>query len=159
MDDRKFVPVKIQKGKAVTEWDFYKDALDADCYINMPIAKHHRLADLTIGVKNIMGIIGGTRGQLHQSLSQKIVDLNTVVKPTLTIVDATRILLRNGPSGGKLDDVKELHTLIASPDVVAADAYTTTLFDKAPDALESTRLAAEMGLGVMDLNQVKIVKV
>lgn len=159
VDDRKFVPVKIQNGKGIAEWEFYKDALDADCYINMPVAKHHVIAKLTIGVKNIMGIVGGKRGQLHQSLAQKVADLNTVVKPKLTIVDATRILLRNGPSGGKLDDVKELHTLIASPDVVAADAYATTLFDKAPDSLETTRVAAEMGLGVMDLNRVKVVKV
>jgi uncharacterized protein (DUF362 family) len=159
VDDRKFVPVKIQKGKGITEWEFYKDALDADCYINMPVAKHHVIAKLTIGVKNIMGIIGGKRGQLHDQLAVKVADLNTVVRPKLTIVDATRILLRNGPSGGKLDDVKELHTLIASPDVVAADAYATTLFDKAPDSLETTRAAAAMGLGEMDLNKVKVVKV
>lgn len=159
VDERKFVPVKIQKGKAVTEWEFYKDALEADCYINLPVAKHHRLAELTIGLKNVFGIVGGKRGNLHQSLAQKIADLNTVVKPTLTVVDATRIMLRNGPRGGKLEDVKELHTLIASPDTVAADAYATTLFDKAPDAIESTRCAAAMGLGEMDLKKVKIVQV
>ena len=159
VDDRKFVPVKIAKGKAVTEWDFYKDALDADCYINMPVAKHHRLAGLTLGLKNIFGVVGGKRGQLHQSISQKIADLNTIRPATFTVIDATRILLRNGPSGGKLDDVKELHTLIASADTVATDAYATTLFDMKPDAIESTRCAAEMGLGVMDLNKIKIVKV
>ena len=159
VDDRKFMPVKIQNGKAITEWEFYKDALEADCYINMPVAKHHAIAKLTLGVKNIMGVIGGKRGQIHQSMPQKLADLNTVLKPKLTVIDATRILLRNGPSGGKLDDVKELHTLIASPDVVATDAYATTLFDKAPESLETTRVAAEMGLGVMDLNKIKIVKV
>lgn len=159
VDDRKFVPVRIQKGKIITEWDFYKDALDADCYINMPIAKHHSLSDLTIGLKNIMGIIGGKRGHIHQSIAQKLADLNTVVSPKLTVVDATRILLRNGPTGGDLDDVKVLNTLIASPDIVAADAYSTTLFDKPPDWLETTRLAAQMGLGVMDLNRVKVVHV
>ncbi len=159
VDDRKFVPVKIAKGKAVTEWDFYKDALDADCYINIPVAKHHCLAGLTLGLKNIFGVVGGKRGELHQSLGQKIADLNTVRPSTLTVIDATRILLRNGPSGGKLDDVKELHTLIASADTVAADAYATTLFDMKPDAVESTRCAAAMGLGEMGLNKVKIVKV
>jgi uncharacterized protein (DUF362 family) len=159
VDDRKFVPVKIQKGRAVTEWEFYKDALEADCYINMPIAKHHRLARLTVGLKNIMGILGGKRGDLHQELGQKIADLNTVLRPTLTVVDATRILLRNGPSGGKLDDVKALNTLFASTDVVATDAYATTLFDLKPDEIESTRAAAALGLGQMDLNKVKIVNV
>ncbi|MBI5394136.1 MAG: DUF362 domain-containing protein [Verrucomicrobia bacterium] len=159
VDERKFVPVKIAKGKAMNEWEFYKDALDADCYINMPIAKHHRLAKLTLGLKNVMGLLGGKRGNIHQSLDQKIADLNTVMKPTLTVIDATRILLRNGPSGGKLDDVKELHTLVASTDTVATDAYATTLFDMKPDEIESTRCAAAMGLGEMDLNKVKIVKV
>ena len=159
VDDRKFVPVKIQKGKGITEWEFYKDAISADCYINMPIAKDHKLARLTLGLKNVMGVIGGKRGTLHQGLTQKVVDLNTVLRPTLTIVDATRILLRNGPSGGKLDDVKELHTLFASTDTVAADAYATTLFGMKPDELETTKAAFEMGLGQMDLNKVKIVKV
>ncbi len=159
VDDRKFVPVKIQKGKGIAEWEFYKDALNADCYINMPIAKDHKLARLTVGLKNIMGIIGGKRGQLHQSLPQKVADLNTVVKPTLTVVDATRILLRNGPSGGKMDDVKEMHTLFASTDTVAADAYASTLFGLKPDELETTKAGFEMGLGQMDLNKVKIVNV
>jgi len=159
VDDRKFVPVKIQKGRGITEWEFYKDAISADCYINMPIAKDHKLARLTLGLKNVMGVIGGKRGTLHQGLTQKVVDLNTVLRPTLTIVDATRILLRNGPSGGKLDDVKELHTLFASTDTVAADAYATTLFGMKPDELETTKAAFEMGLGQMDLNKVKIVKV
>jgi uncharacterized protein (DUF362 family) len=159
VDDRKFVPVRIQNGKAVTDWDFYKDALEADSYINMPIAKHHGLAKLTIGIKNIMGVIGGRRGQIHQSMPDKLADLNSVVKSHLTVVDATRILLRNGPSGGNLEDVKELHTIIASSDIVAADAYATTLFDRAPDWLETTRAAAERGLGVMDLHKVKVVKV
>ena len=164
VDDRKFVPVKIQKGKGVSEWEFYKDAITADCYINMPIAKNHKLTRLTLGLKNIMGVLGGQRSKLHpgegdQSLNQKLADLNTVLRPTLTVMDATRILLRNGPSGGKLDDVKELHTLFASADTVATDAYASTLFGMKPDELESTKAGFAMGLGQMDLNKVKIVKV
>lgn len=159
MDDRKFLPVAIKNGKAINEWEFYRDALEADSYINLPIAKHHGLARLTLGLKNVMGVIGGRRGQIHQSLPDKLVDLNSVVKPCLTLVDATRILLRNGPSGGNLDDVKVLHTLVASPDIVAADAFATTLFDMSPDALETTRVAAQRGLGIMDLHKIKIVRV
>ncbi len=158
MDQRKYVPVKVEKGKTVKSWEFYKDALEADCYINVPIAKHHRLCQLTLGVKNIMGVIGGERGQIHQSLGQKIADLNTVVRPKLTIMDATRILLRNGPTGGKLEDVKVLDTLFASTDIVAVDAYATTLFDLKPEEIEATRAARDLGLGEMDLGRVKIVK-
>jgi uncharacterized protein (DUF362 family) len=164
VDDRKFVPVKIKKGKGIAEWEFYKDAVTADCYINMPIAKDHKLARLTLGLKNIMGILGGKRNTLHpgtgdQSLNQKIADFNTVLTPTLTVMDATRILLRNGPSGGKQDDVKELHTVFASADTVATDAYASTLFGLKPDELETTKAGFAMGLGQMDLNKVKVVKV
>ncbi|MGD0016692.1 MAG: DUF362 domain-containing protein [Verrucomicrobiia bacterium] len=159
IDDRKFVPVKIEKGVSITEWQFYKDALDADCYINVPVAKHHGLSQLTLGMKNVMGVIGGKRGEMHQSIGQRLADLNTVIRPKLTVIDATRILLRHGPQGGNLDDVKILDTLMASTDPVAADAYATTLFDLKPDAIESTRAAYRAGLGEMDLSKVRVLKV
>lgn len=157
-DKKKYVPVAIEKAKSLKKFEFYKDALDADCYINVPVAKHHGLAKLTLGLKNVMGVIGGNRGEIHKNLPQRIADLNLVIRPTLTIIDATRILLRNGPTGGNLDDVKVLDTLIASADTVAADAYATTLFGMKPEQLGSSVAAAKMGLGVMDLSKVKIVK-
>ena len=159
IDDRKFVPVKIEKGVSLTEWEFYKDALDADCYINVPVAKHHSLSRLTLGMKNIMGVIGGHRGEIHFSIGQRLADLNTVLRPTLTVIDATRILLRNGPVGGNLADVKTLDTLMASTDPVAADAYATTLFDLKPEDIASTCAAYKAGLGEMDLKKVRVLKV
>lgn len=159
IDDRKFVPVDIRKGKSLSSWSFYKEALEADCYINLPVAKHHSLARLTIGMKNIMGVIGGRRGSIHQNMGQNLADLNSVLYPDLTIVDATRILLRNGPQGGRLSDVKKLDTLLASRDIVAADAYATTLFDMRPEDIPSTRAGHAMGLGQMDLNKVTITRV
>ena len=111
INKRKFVPVKIVKGVSITEWEFYKDALDADCYINVPVAKRHGLSRLSLGMKNVMGVIGGKRGEIHQSIGQRFADLNTVIRPKLTVIDATRILLRHGPQGGDLDDVKILDTL------------------------------------------------
>ena len=158
-EDKKFVPVKIEKAKDIKEWQFYKDALEAECYINVPIAKHHRLSKLTLSLKNVMGSIGGNRGEIHQAMGQRIADLNTVLRPKLNVMDATRILLRNGPVGGKLEDVKVLDTLIASADIVATDAYATTLFDQKPEEIEATAAAAKLGLGEMDLARVKIVKV
>jgi len=158
IDDRRFVPVKIQRGQALDEWQFYRDALEADCYINVPIAKHHVLARLTLGLKNVMGVIGGNRGQIHHDIGQKLADLNSVVAPRLTVIDATRILLAHGPAGGNLADVKVLDTLIASKDIVAADAYATTLFDLQPQDIVATVAAARMGLGEMDLSRVNIVQ-
>lgn len=158
-DSRKFVPVQIEHGKAINQWDLYRDAVEADCYINAPIAKHHGLTKLTLGFKNIMGIMGGGRGRIHQDIAQKLADLNSVVRPKLTVIDATRILLRNGPAGGKLEDVKQLDTLIVSADPVAADAYATTLFGMQPRDVLPTVRAYEMGLGEIDLSKVNIIEV
>lgn len=157
-DQRKYVPVNIERGKAVSRLEIYKDALEADSYINVPVAKHHGLAKLTLGIKNSMGVLGGNRGQMHHELGQKLADLATVIQPKLTMIDATRILLRNGPQGGDLEDVKILDTLVASADVVAADAYATTLFELRPEDIPSTVAAYKMGLGEMNLDKIRIVQ-
>jgi uncharacterized protein (DUF362 family) len=157
-DSRKFIPVNIKRGKAVKRLEIYKDALEADTYINVPVAKHHSLSRLTLGLKNSMGVLGGNRGQMHHDLGQKLADLATVVRPKLTIIDATRILLRNGPQGGNTDDVKIMDTVIASTDPVACDAYATTLFDLRPDAISSTVAAYELGLGEMELERMQIIQ-
>ncbi|MCB2183732.1 MAG: DUF362 domain-containing protein [Desulfobulbaceae bacterium] len=157
-DSRKFIPVTIERGKAVNRLEIYKDALDADCYINVPVAKHHGLSKLTLGLKNSMGVLGGNRGQIHHNIGQKLADLATVIRPKLTVIDATRILLRNGPQGGDLNDVKVMDTVIASADPVAADAYATTLFGMQPDEIDSTVSAYRMGLGEMNLAKMQILK-
>ncbi len=156
IDERKFVPVDIEKGVSLTRWDIYKEALLADCYINVPVAKHHGLSRLSLGLKNSMGVIGGNRGRLHHDLGQKLADLATVVKPQLTVVDATRMLLKNGPQGGRLQDVKKADTVLASTDPVAADAYATTLFDLSPGDISSTVAAHRMGLGEMNLGRISV---
>lgn len=157
---RRYVPVDIKNAKSIKRFEFYRDAMetDCDCYINVPIAKHHSSAGLSLGLKNIMGVIGGNRGEIHKDMSRRIADLNLVIRPRLTIIDATRILLRNGPTGGRLEDVEVLDTLIASPDTVATDAYATTLFKMKPDELGSTVAAAKLGLGQMDLAKIEIVE-
>jgi len=157
-DSRKFVPVDIKRGKAVKRLEIYKDALEADTYINVPVAKHHSLSTLTLGLKNSMGVLGGNRGQMHHNLGQKLADLATVIRPKLTLIDATRILLRNGPQGGNTDDVEILDTVIASADPVACDAYATTLFNLQPEEIESTVAAYKLGLGEMDLSRMQIIQ-
>lgn len=156
-DERKYVPVDIKRGKAVNRLDIYRDALEADSYINVPVAKHHGLSRLTLGLKNSMGVLGGRRGALHHNLGQKLADLATVVQPKLIVIDATRILVANGPQGGNLKDVRVLDTLVASADPVAADAYATTLFGLQPREIDSTVAAHALGLGEMDLKKMKII--
>ena len=158
IDSRKFIPVEIKKGRSLSRWEIYQEALEADSYINVPVAKHHGLSRLTLGLKNSMGVIGGNRGSWHHDLGQKLADLATVIQPKLTVIDATRILLRNGPQGGDIDDVKVLDTLIAATDPVAADAYATTLFGRQPNDIDSTVAAYKMGLGEMDIAKMKLIK-
>jgi len=157
MDRRAYQELAIRGGKVFDQWEFYRPVIEADRLINVPIAKHHSISRLTLGLKNLMGVIGGNRGRLHHSIAESLADIASVVHSDLTVVDATRILIANGPQGGRLDDVRRLDTLIASPDIVAADAYATTLFGLTPDQVPTVVAAARRGLGVMDLEQVRMV--
>ncbi|MEJ5199784.1 MAG: DUF362 domain-containing protein [Anaerolineae bacterium] len=159
MSNMKYRDVEIPQGKRLKQWKFYGDILDADVLINVPIAKDHSSATLTLGMKNMMGVVLDRSGMHSRGLHQSIADINTVVRPQLTVVDAIRILTNNGPTGGNLNDVKKLDTIIASADVVAADAFATTLFNLQPSDIGYIRLGAEMGLGRMDLNALKIEQV
>ncbi len=155
MSSVKYRDTAIPEGRDLTSWPVYGDVLDADVLINVPIAKHHNLARLTLGMKNLMGVVLN-RGDFHSNLGQRIADLTSVVRPTLTVVDAVRILMNHGPTGGDLDDVKMTNTVIASHDIVAADAYATTLFGLSGADLPAVRAGAQMGLGTMELGSVKV---
>ena len=134
-------------GKALKEWELYDEALAADVYINVPVAKNHGLTKLTLGMKNVMGIMGGNRGAIHKSIDTALADINAVFRPHLTVIDATRILIAHGPQGGDLKDVRVLNKVIASTDMVAADAYATTLFGMKPEEIAVTVAAYKRGLG------------
>ena len=157
VDERKFRDMEI-KGLALDSWPLYTEVFEADKVINVPIAKHHGLAKLTLSMKNWMGIMGGSRRRIHQKIDESLVDLAMKVKPTLTILDAIRILTDNGPQGGDLKDVKKLDTVIAGVDQVAIDSYGATLFGMQGKDLGYVRLGAEHGFGVMDLNKLRIRK-
>jgi uncharacterized protein (DUF362 family) len=158
IDDRKFRKTIIN-GKALKEWPLYSEVLDADKVINVPVAKHHGLAKLTMSMKNWMGVMGGSRDRIHQKIDQSLVDLSRAIKPVLTILDAVRILTGNGPQGGSLDDVKKLDTVIVGVDQVAIDSYGATLFGMNGDDLGYVKLADSQGLGTMDLTRVDIKRI
>jgi len=155
-DRRKYTEVPIPGGSSLEKWLFYEDSVSADVFINVPVAKHHSLSKVTLGMKNVMGMIGGNRGQIHSGFDDKIVDLNLARPSHLTIIDASRILLRHGPQGGSLEDVGNPETVVASPDIVAADAYATRFFDLEPSDVGHIVRAAERGLGTMDLTKVTV---
>ena len=155
VDDRKFKDMAIN-GQALKSWPLYTDLFEADKVINIPIAKHHGLAKLTMSMKNWMGVMGGSRRQIHQKLDESLVDLSTRIKPTLTILDAVRILTANGPQGGSLADVKKLDTIIVGVDQVAIDSYGATLFGMKGSDLGYVTLGHKIGLGQMDLSKLHI---
>ena len=155
MERRAYQDLDIGQGVELTRWSFYQPALEADRFINLPIAKHHSISRLTLGMKNVMGVIGGNRGMLHRRLDEALSDINSVVHSDLTLIDATRILVANGPQGGRLEDVRQSETLVASADIVAADALAATLFDLKPEEISTLVTAARRGLGVMDLGKVR----
>lgn len=155
IDNRKFREMKIN-GKSLKAWPIYEEILDADKVINVPIAKHHGLAKLTMSMKNWMGVMGGKRSYIHQDIDQSLVDLSMAIKPVLTVLDAVRILTANGPQGGDLADVKQMDTVIVGTDQVAIDSYGATLFGMKGSDLGYVRLADKAGLGTMDLSKVDI---
>jgi uncharacterized protein (DUF362 family) len=157
VDERNFVTKQIKGGKSLTEWTFCKDAFEADKLINVPIAKHHNAARLTMSLKNIMGLLGGNRGNIHRELDRNIAELNTVMKFDLVVLDAVRILTANGPQGGRLQDVKETNVVVAGKDPVAIDSYAATLFGITGYDVPHVVYANELKLGQIDLKKVKII--
>lgn len=154
-----FKEVKIPQGKTAKTAKIPQEIVECDCLINMPVAKHHGGATLTLSMKNWMGSIANeNRREWHRDgLHQCIADFSTFIKPHLIIIDATRIMLNKGPQGpGDLDHPNEL---IFSTDPVAADAYATTLFKRKPFDVEYVKLAHEAGVGCGDLAQIKIERV
>jgi uncharacterized protein (DUF362 family) len=137
-------------GELLTVWPVLKYFLHTDRLINMPIAKHHSLSSCTVGMKNLYGILGGRRNQLHQQIDQSIVDLAAFCRPTLTVVDATRVLVRNGPTGGSLDDVAIENSVICATDQVAADSRASEFLGLTGDQVSHIRLAEKSGLGTVD---------
>lgn len=146
------------KGEWLKEWYVFKEYLEADKVINVPIAKHHSLSRVTLGMKNWLGSIGGQRNLLHQKLDQVKVDLAAFFKPCLTVLDAYRVLIRNGPQGGRLSDVMFGKTVVAGVDYVAVDAAGAGFFDIKPQELEFLRLAHQKGLGQINLEKLIVEK-
>jgi uncharacterized protein (DUF362 family) len=143
-------------GEVLQNWQVFEPFLLADKVINLPIAKHHALTGATLGFKNWYGILGGERNRLHQQIHQSLVDLAAFMLPTLTLLDCYRVLLRNGPTGGNLEDVALHKTLVAGTDPVALDAYAAKAYwNLDADAMPYLKLAEKRGLGQSDFAQVR----
>jgi uncharacterized protein (DUF362 family) len=141
-----FIDIDFQ-GDLLTVWPVLKPFIETDRFINMPIVKQHSLTGCTIGMKNLYGILGGRRNQLHQEIDRSIVDLVAFCRPTLTVIDATRILTHGGPQGGSLDDVITADTVICATDPVAADSRAAEFLGLRGEQVGHIVLAEKRGLG------------
>ncbi len=156
--------IEVPKGKKLKTVEVLRDVLETDVFINFPLPKHHFATELTLGLKNLMGIVWDME-QFHKiDLHQCIADINTIRKPDLVVADAIRILTTNGPKGpGKTEDIGEV---IASTDIVAVDAYCATFFKHPktgkpfkPEEIKFVKNAYDLGLGQIDLSKVRVKKV
>jgi uncharacterized protein (DUF362 family) len=155
VDEKRFRDMNIN-GLRLKSWPLYTEVFEADKVINVPIAKTHGLSTLTLGMKNWMGVMGGSRGRIHQRIDESLVDLAMFIKPALIVLDAVRILTANGPQGGNPADVKVLNTIVAGRDQVALDAFGATLFGLKGSDLGYVLKGHERGLGNMDLSRIGI---
>jgi len=154
-DPSKYKEVDLQ-GEVLRQWPVLDAFLNVDKIINVPIAKHHSLTGTTLGMKNWYGILGGPRHQLHQKIHESLADLADFMRPTLTLIDCYRILVRNGPTGGNLEDVLLKKTMVAGTDPVALDAYVAKAYwNLDVSALPYLKMAAQRGLGTYEFEKVR----
>ena len=155
-DPERFRDVEMG-GVALKTWPVFIPFLEADKIINLPIAKHHGLTGVTLSMKNWYGILGGQRNRLHQQIHQSLADLASFMLPTVTLLDGYRILLRNGPTGGNLEDVALKKTMVAGTDPVALDAYVAKAWwNLDPEHLPYLQMAAARGLGTVDYDKLPV---
>ena len=144
-------------GVVLKSWPVFTPFLEADKVFNLPIAKHHGLVGVTLGMKNWYGILGGQRNRLHQQIHQSLADLANFMLPTVTLMDCYRILLRNGPTGSNLEDVALKKTMVAGTDPVALDAYVAKAYwNLDPEHLPYLEMAAARGLGTVDFEKLAV---
>ncbi|MCL2722985.1 MAG: DUF362 domain-containing protein [Polyangiaceae bacterium] len=154
-DEHRFRTTRMN-GEILDEWPIFTTLMDADKVINVPVAKHHNLAKYTAAMKNWYGMLGGRRNRLHQNIDTSIADLAGFMRPTLVVVDAMRVLMRNGPQGGNIDDTKVMNTVVATTDQVAADAYGATLIGQHRDNLPYLKVAHDRGIGTMFWEKLRV---
>jgi uncharacterized protein (DUF362 family) len=142
------------RGQVLGEWEVLQPLVDADRVINVPVVKHHSLSRGTLGMKNWFGAIVGRRNTLHQRIDQVCAELGAAFRPTLTVVDGTRVLTGGGPTGGSLDLVREEDVVAAATDPVAVDAWASTLLGLLPEGLPYLAVAERLGLGTRDWQSV-----
>jgi uncharacterized protein (DUF362 family) len=156
-DKAQFREVLVPRARLLKRVEIASDILDADVFINMPIAKHHAGSRVTGAMKNLMGA-NWDRQYFHATdLHQCIAELTSAVRHSLVIMDANHVLMTNGPVGP--GQVLKARQVIAGVDPVAVDAYSTHYWNLEPGAIAHIRTAYEIGVGEMNVDRMKIKEV
>jgi uncharacterized protein (DUF362 family) len=163
LQERKFFrEIKIPQGKVLEQVEVMKEVLDCHLLINIPVAKSHSATGVSLGLKGLMGMIWD-RESFHSqyNINQAIADLATVIKPQLTILDATRALVSGGPGGP--GEVKKPDLVIAGIDPLAVDSYGVSVVpwygqNFKGRQVEHLLIAYQRGLGKIDADQLRIFK-
>jgi len=160
MDGRKYRQVDVPNGLNLRNLKVYSDILEADVIINMPIAKDHGSAELTMAMKNLMGVIGGNRGVYHLGLHKNIVDFTKTVPVQLIILDATRVLTKHGPSSGRPEDITHPKSIVLGTNPVAVDAYSSQeFFGITPSRINYLKYAAREGMGETSIGKMNVKRI
>jgi len=154
--ERYYEEVTVSRGKRLTKAKVHELILESDVFINVPILKSHGSAELTISMKNLMGIVWDRRYWHRNDLHQCIADFASFRKPDLNVVDAYNVMRKNGPRGVSKADVLTMKSQIISSDIVAADSAAAKLFGLDPQEIDYMKIANEMNLGEIDLNKLNI---
>ena len=147
------------KGESLKVWPVSAFYHQADKLINLPVVKHHSLSKCTMAMKNLYGSLGGQRNRLHQDINTSIADLASAIRPTLTVMDATRVLRRNGPTGGNVSDVSVEDTVIAGVDVVAIESYGLRFLDLKVADIPFITMAEKRGIGISDWKSLNVAEI
>ncbi len=146
--------VQVPGGRALTSAGILEDIFQADIIVNMPKAKHHSGAGLTLSMKNLIGCTQNM-GRMHEKdLHRAIAELNTIIRPSLVVLDATSILLDNGPGGP--GTVSRPGTVVIGSDPVAVDAYACSFFGRQPRDIGYLVHGEELGVGTMDFSSLGV---
>ncbi len=149
----------IPNGRRLTETREHELLHESDVFINVPVLKHHGGASVSIAMKNMMGNVWDRRYYHRNDLHQCVADYSTLRKPDLNIVDAYRVIMRNGPRGVSEEDIVTMEAQVISPDIVAADAASSLMFGLQPQDVGHIRIGEEMGIGTMQLEDLNISRI
>lgn len=154
--ERYYQEVEIPQGKRLKTTKVHEQIMEADVFINVPILKNHGSTKLTISMKNLMGIVWDRHYWHRNDLHQCIADFSTWRKPDLNIIDAYRVMMKNGPRGRSESDVAKMKFLVMSDDMVAADAAAAKIFGMQPGNVPHIQHAHDMKVGNMNLQEQEI---